>query len=85
MNLFVFSPPAKKAFQRLEPKLQQRIKDKLQSLKGHPDIFSVSKSVFGFEPATHRLRIGTYRLILEQKSSNKFLVLDLGHRREIYK
>lgn len=36
-------------------------------------------------PATHRFRIRDYRLILAHQSEDKYLVIDIGHRSEIYK
>ncbi|MCF7830743.1 type II toxin-antitoxin system RelE/ParE family toxin [Candidatus Gracilibacteria bacterium] len=85
MNVFVFSPPAKKTFEHLELDIQHRIKTKLQFLKEHPDIFCVILPLAHFPPATHKLRVGDYRLILEKVADERFLVLDIGHRREIYK
>jgi len=85
MITFEFSVSAKKVFIKLELKRQERIINKLKSLKDHPNISQVLGTLTDFSPATHRLRIGSFRLILEQKSAKKFLILDLGHRRSIYK
>lgn len=86
---FAFTNHGKKAFQRLPKTVQQRLMNKLIELKDHPDIFSVLKRLHQLEPATHRLRIGEYRLILQLEISNQddseFLILDIGHRREIYR
>ncbi len=69
--------------------MQERLLQKLKSLKSHQDIFSVLKSLHHFEPASHRLRVGEYRLILELKAQNQdtlvFWVLDVGHRRDVYR
>lgn len=74
---------------KLEKKDRERIIEKLKSLKEHPDILSILKKLVDFEPATHRLRIGSCRLILMLNKQNKsdfdFLVLDIGHRSEIYR
>lgn len=88
MVLFVFTKQAEKSFTQLPQVIQQRILKKLKELKRHSDILSVLKPLHNFAPATHRLRVGDYRLILSwQKQRNEqfeFLVLDVGHRREIY-
>ncbi len=88
MISFVFTAYAEKAFLKLPNVVQKRITEKLKVLKSHPDIMSVLKQLHDFEPATHRLRIGDYRLILElekQASDDyEFAVLDVGHRRDIY-
>lgn len=69
--------------------VQKRILVKLKALKEHEDIFSVLKKLHHLEPATHRLRIGNYRLVLElgerKGESVKFLVLDLGDRKDVYR
>lgn len=89
MITFVFSKHAQKRFFKLPSVIQKRILIKLGELKKHGDIFSLLKRLHHFEPATHRLRIGDYRFILElikqEKSSTEFLVLDVGDRKDIYK
>lgn len=89
MVIFVFSKFAEKRLQKLAKSEHNRIVSKLHELKQHPDIISILKPLHNFEPATHRLRIGNYRLILQltQISSSKveLLVLDVGHRRDIYR
>lgn len=84
MIVFTFTDKSLKIFIKLEKKTRERIAEKLNKLKSHSDIFSVLKTVTNLEPATHRLKIGNYRLLLMQKSENEFLILKLGHRSEIY-
>jgi mRNA-degrading endonuclease RelE of RelBE toxin-antitoxin system len=88
MHSFYFTQSGKRSFLKLSKSLQKRIIEKLKELKKHPDILSILKQLRGFEPATHRLRIGNYRLILELKkqmsSHCEFWVLDVGHRKDIY-
>lgn len=88
MVIFTFTQNSQKTFLKLPKEAQTRIYKKLELLKIHPDIFSVLRRLSHFEPATHRLRIGTYRLILKQEEekeeSTVFKILDVGHRREIY-
>lgn len=90
MVSFIFSKKAKVMFLRLPEDVQQRITDKLGLLKKHEDIFSLLKGVKDLEPATHRLRIGSHRLLLAlsgQKGSDDvdFLVLKVGHRKDVYR
>jgi len=88
MVIFTFTKYAQKRFIKLPIVLQTRIVAKLKQLKTHTDILAVLKVLSNFEPATHRLRIGDYRLILELKYQDKnkieFYVLDIGYRRDIY-
>jgi len=76
-------------FRELSPDTQKRILQKLQMLKNHPDVFSVVGKLHDIYPATHKLRIGNYRLILELKDNTKsdtlFHILRAGHRKDIYR
>ena len=86
MPEFVFTNWAEKQFRTLPSALQDRIIKKLKQLKTIPDIYVVLKPLHNFGPATHRLRIGDYRLILrDNPGQNRVIVLDIGHRREVYR
>ena len=89
MVTFIFTKQAAKAYERIPKTVKARVSEKLKELKTHDDIFSILKRLENFKPATHRLRIGNYRLILElweQTDKNSiFWVLDIGHRKDIYK
>lgn len=89
MVIFVFSKFADKRLKKLGKSEEDRIISKLQELKQHPDVLSILKSLHNFEPATHRLRIGNYRFILQLINGGinrtEFFVLDVGHRRDIYR
>lgn len=85
MPSFEFTRLALKKFTKFSPVIQNRIKTKVENLKDHPDFFAVLETLTQFSPATHRLRIGDYSLILQYIGNDEFLVLDLGHRRDIYR
>lgn len=89
MITFIFTENAKRAFLRIPKNIQDRIIDKLNELKHHGNIFSAVKRLAHFEPATHRLRIGSYRIILRLKVHDEknieFIVLDIGHKKDIYR
>lgn len=82
---FVFTPFAERKFRKLDRMLQERVRLKLRELKRHDDIDSVLKPLTNFHPATHRLRIGQYRVILQKVSDREFVILDIGNRSDIYK
>jgi mRNA-degrading endonuclease RelE of RelBE toxin-antitoxin system len=84
-NTFHFSRHAEKRFKRLDKKMQDRLRLKLRDLKSHENIEAVLKHLTAFEPATHRLRLGDFRLILQKLSDHEFLVLDIGHRSTVYR
>jgi mRNA-degrading endonuclease RelE of RelBE toxin-antitoxin system len=89
MITFKFTKLGAGTLKALPMDVQKRILGKLLSMKNHPDIFSVTGELKGIDPATHKLRIGSYRLILalkqRDKSSATFHVLRAGHRKDIYK
>ena len=89
MNQFVFTKKAEKRFLDLPKSMQERMINKLKDLKQHDDILSVLKRLHHLEPASHRLRVGDYRLILELKKQTKketiFWILDVGDRKDVYK
>lgn len=82
---FVFTSFAESKFRKLDRMLQERVRLKLRELKRHDDIGSVIKSLTNFHPATHRLRIGQHRVILQRVSEHEFLILDIEHRSHIYR
>lgn len=88
MHSFIFTKSAYKEFSKLPDDVKERIEKKLKRLKSHQDIFSILKHLHNFEPASHRLRVGSYRLILElrhqQNKDCEFWVLDLGDRKDVY-
>lgn len=83
MVVFTFSNVAHRQLKKFDPQTQKRIVHKLQELKNHPAILSVLEPVVNLIPATHRLRIGEYRLLLRTDDQN-CLILKVGHRRDIY-
>lgn len=89
MVKFIFSKEGYRKFSDLEKEIKDRIILKLKNLKNHPDIFSVLVKMKESNNSTHRLRIGNYRIILflkMQKVNNcEFIIVDLGHRREVYR
>jgi mRNA interferase RelE/StbE len=84
MPEFIFTKYAEKKFLKLPLIERNRIFEKLKELKVCDNIFPFLRKLVDFEPATHRLRIGNYRLIL-MLDKGDFLILDVGHRRDIYR
>ena len=89
MVTFYFTKQAERTFLKLPKIIQKRVIERLKELKIHDDILSILKRLTNFDPATHRLRIGMYRLILELKTQTQtdfnFWILDVGHRKDIYR
>jgi len=84
MNEFIFSRFAEKNLNNLDKQSQQRVILKLKTLKSHPQIYTILKNVRNLYPASHRLRIGTYRILLQDLGKNKFRIIKINHRKNIY-
>ncbi len=81
---FTFTNKAKKEFLKLESNVQRLIRIKLTTLKNQPDLVQKTKTVQDLLPATHRLRISNYRLLINFEKE-KVIIYRVGHRREVYK
>jgi mRNA-degrading endonuclease RelE of RelBE toxin-antitoxin system len=85
--MFVFTKQAEKQFCKLELRIQNQIKDKLKILKINKLLLTQNlKNVINMLPITHRIRIGSYRLLLSfDKKKEMYIVNKIAHRREVYK
>ncbi len=79
---FIFTKYAEKQFRKLDFLVQKKITEKLIQYKTNNKI--TLKKVHNIEPATHRIRVGNYRLLLYTQE-NKHIILKVAHRSEIYK
>mgnify|MGYP003957501897 FL=1 len=81
---FVFTNKANKQYSKLDSQTQIRIKDKLLLLKQDGSLLKKNlKSVVNLLPATHRIRVGSYRLLLSE-DNNGFIILKVAHRSQVY-
>ncbi len=86
MFKFQFTEYSHKQFIKLDANTQRRIKGKLLFWQQQEDVLSFGKALKGFKNATHRFRVGDYRLICKVEHRNLVvLIVKLGHRRDIYK
>ncbi|WP_164674482.1 type II toxin-antitoxin system RelE family toxin [Spirulina subsalsa] len=75
---------AKKQLKKLPEALQKRLESRLKELAETVNLSNV-KALKGVK-GLFRLRVGDYRVIYElQGNQEGILVLELGHRREIYR
>ena len=83
---FLFTKKALKDLECLEKKVQTMIIAKLEILKNETLLKAHLRAVRNLHPATHRIKIGSYRVLLEHNTcENKHLILKLGHRKEVYR
>lgn len=85
--MFVFTKHAAKQFEKLEPRIQNQIKAKLNILKQNTQQFKQNiKPLINMNPISHRVRIGSYRLLLSfDDNAQNYIVLKVAHRKSVYK
>lgn len=86
MYTLVFTEKAKKDLFSLDKNIIRRIIKKLEFLVLQKNPQTFADHLTDMAPATHRFRIGDYRVIVSFDSARKEIIIYcLGHRREIYK
>jgi mRNA-degrading endonuclease RelE of RelBE toxin-antitoxin system len=84
MLVFQFTHKALKEWMKLDESVRNTLNEKLKELK-NPDLYEAHiKTVVDLLPATHRIRIGYYRLLIKRED-HTVTIYSVGHRREIYK
>jgi len=83
---FIFTNMAEKQFEKLSTEVQHYLKSKFKEYQSKEDLFKQNlKTLQNLEPATHRLKLGNYRFLLEANDADQvFRVLKVGHRKNIY-
>jgi mRNA interferase RelE/StbE len=82
-----YTQTARRQLKKLDKPLARRILDFLDDRIGkQDDPRTLGKALTGPLGALWRYRVGDYRVICEvQDSSTTILVLQIGHRREVYR
>jgi len=83
----VFSPKSKKDIKKIDKKIQIKIIEKISLLSSNFDLISPSiKKLIASANASHRLRIGNYRVLYDIYHKDKaILIIRIGHRKDVYK
>ena len=82
---FIFSESAKSDLEKLPKIFQSRLKTKLLYWQDTENPLQFAAPLVKYVGATHRFRIGTYRLIVLLKSDGEILILRIRHRKNVYK
>ena len=84
-NVFWADKKVQKTFDHLSPLVQERITSAIKELTSNPRPSGIKK-LSGKLTDVWRIRIGDFRLLYEiDDKSRKVILLDLGHRRHIYR
>ncbi len=80
----VINPSLKKTLSKIDAEMATKIREKIRGLADNPRP-SACKKMEG-EKNTYQLRVGVYRVLYEIHDKKLLiLVLNVGHRKEIYK
>jgi mRNA interferase RelE/StbE len=78
--------PAAKYYQKLHPKLKNKVKEVIDQLSQNPYAISGVKPLEGSNYDDYRIRIGHLRLLYRVHNDTLIIiVLDLGPRGDVYK
>ena len=81
---FIFSESAKKDLERLPKIFQSRLRTKLLYWQSTENPLQFAAPLVNYAGATHRFRLGTYRLIVLSKANGEILILRIRHRKDVY-
>ena len=82
---YIFSEAANRDFKKLEKHIATKITKKLDDLISGKENLDI-KTMVDTDPKEYRLRVGDYRVIFkENKNEIIIIVVDVGHRKEVYK
>ena len=81
-----YTNAAYKSIEKLPETVKKRIQNRIDALINDEDMRGAAKlkgQLDGFD--VYRIRIGDYRVIYTFPAGSKIIILDVGHRREIYR
>lgn len=83
MHELIYSPAALKQLEKLEKQTRQRILLALERLRLRPESCDIKKLI---EMPGYRFRVGDYRVVFDiDHEQLQIFVLEIGHRKNIYK
>ncbi len=82
---FIFSESAKKDLEKLPRIFQSRLKARLLYWQSTESPIEFATPLVKYIGATHRFRVGAYRLIVLLKPGDEILILRIRHRKDVYR
>lgn len=80
-----FKASAQKCFLKLPPELQKRVVAKLELYCAQPNPLIFAEVLTNPKIGHYRFRVGAYRVVFDLAGENIIMVLDVGHRKDIYR
>ena len=81
---FTFSESASRDVKKLPKNIQKRLRTKLRHWQTAAEPLSFGKRLSKHQVATHRFRVGAYRLLVKQ-TGQELRILQVRHRKDVYK
>lgn len=78
-----FTPRGTKEFKKLPPDWRDRLSKKLKYFANQEEPTKLSKPLTNLLPATHRFRVGDYRIAFYIEGTTIYIDR-IGHRKEVY-
>lgn len=79
----LFTKNGRKDLKKLSPEIQKRIIKKLEFFSSQENPLAFSKPLIDLPPATHRFRVGDYRIAFYVEGETIYIER-IRHRREVY-
>lgn len=80
-----FKSSAQKRFLKLPPDIQKRIIAKLEFYLTQPNPLIFAEVLTNPKVGKYRFRVGTYRVVFDLEEENTIMILDVDHRKDIYR
>jgi len=84
MYTYEFTPQALKDLKKLPKNIQRTLVKKLDFFIASKRPLAFAHHLINFEIGQYRFRVGDYRIVFDLEDET-FVILAVGHRREIYK
>jgi mRNA-degrading endonuclease RelE of RelBE toxin-antitoxin system len=82
---FIFSESARRDLKKLPKVFRSHLKTKLLYWQSSENPLAFATPLVNYTGATHRFRVGAYRLIVMLEPDGEILVLRIRHRKDVYK
>ncbi|MDP4000588.1 MAG: type II toxin-antitoxin system RelE/ParE family toxin [bacterium] len=83
--LFTVTDSAKKDIDKLPRAVRSRLGDKLRYWERADTPLQFAAPLVKSHEATHRFRLGTYRIIVKNMDDRELRILRVRHRKDVYK
>lgn len=80
-----FKASADKRFSKLPTDVQIRIIGKLEFFLSQPNPLVYADILTNPKIGTYRFRVGDYRIVFDLERGNTILIVDVDHRKDIYR